>query len=233
MANLKLQVNQSVELHVKSGVYNGEYLSQITRIDNQEIQVTLPIKKETLIPLPVGTKLEVIYTDQVAKYKFDTQVLSRQMEGNIGTCKLQYPSKVEKIQRRDFVRVPIRETVYYRRLIVDSINGQINDLINLGYDEAEQNDFQEAVTEDISGGGVLLVVDKYIPLDVFIELKFDVKELSFQKVLGKVVRIDELPNRSDRLGLGIEFINFNRSKQDEIVQWVLQKQLELHRKGLL
>lgn len=234
MANLKLEINQSVELYVKSGLYAGEeYISQVTQITDDEIQIALPIEREQLVTLPVGTHLEVLYTDQSAQYKFNTKIVSRKMDNNIGVCNLKKPDKIDKIQRRDFVRVPIKITVEYRQLILDEVGNKVGSSGILEYDESQQKEFKEAPTKNISGGGVLLIVEEDISLDSFVELKLDVENLSFETVIGVVVRVDEIPESENKLGLGIKFVNISQKKQDEIVQWVLQKQLELHRKGLL
>lgn len=229
-----MKPNQSVEMIVEFGKHAGEYLSKVTEIKGEQIKVTLPIKKENVVPLPVGTKLKVIYTDEKAKYEFETKIVSRQLEGNIATCSLTQPKEVYKIQRRDFVRVPIRLGVEYRKL---NLEEEEREKLLAGeeiiYDEDKQEDFKKGLTDDISGGGLLLVVKEFIPLDSIMELRLDVDKLDFETVLGRVLRLDDFPDRKNKLGLGIRFINISRSQQDDIVAWVLQRQLDLHRKGLL
>ncbi|SJZ64584.1 flagellar brake protein [Selenihalanaerobacter shriftii] len=233
MADLKLKVNQSVELNVESGVYEGEYISQVTKIDDDEIQITLPIKKENLVPLPVGTELEIFFSDQRAQYKFKAKINSRQRNNKIGTFSVEKPNKLYKIQRRDFVRVPIKITVEYRKLVGEDIINSKGNSKRVKYNEDKQEEFKETLSEDISGGGMLLRVNEEIPLNSLIELRLDLDDLDFKTIIGKVVRVDEFVDRNDKVGSGIKFINISQKRQDEIVQWVLQKQLELHRKGLL
>jgi c-di-GMP-binding flagellar brake protein YcgR len=233
VADLDLKVKQLVELDVKSGIYSGEYLSETTKITDEFIQVTLPIEKEQLIPLSVGSKIEVIFTNSSAQYKFESKVLSRKIENKIGTCNLERPDKIYKIQRRGFLRVPIKLTVEYRKLILDDKTESKDNFLGLNYDESKQVEFKKALTQNVSGGGLLLTVNEFITAYSFIELKLDVENLSFETLIGEVVRIDEIPDSKDKIGVGVKFINISQSKQDEIVQWVLQKQLELHRKGLL
>ncbi|ADL13127.1 flagellar brake protein [Acetohalobium arabaticum] len=226
MANLSLEIDQSVEVEVKSGSYTGSYICKVIDIAEDIIQLTLPIKKEAVVPLSVGTRLEVSFSDECAKYSFRTKVLSRHKANNVAVCEVEFPAKVNKIQRRDFVRVPIREEVEYRQL-------ELDDLQELEDEEDKQEDFKLTFTRDISGGGLLLAVQEYISPNSFVELKFDIEDFSFDKVIGEVLRVDQLAEEDEKIGLAIKYINISQSEQDEIVQWVLQKQLELHKKGLL
>ena len=224
--DLKLDVNQLVELEVKSGAYEGEYVCRVTDLGEEQITITLPIKEESVVPLTVGSRVIVTFSDETAKYKFETKIASRQFEGNVATCNLAYPTRFNKIQRRNFVRVPLKEEVEFRKLNLDENN-------DLDYDEEAQKDFERAFTKDMSGGGMLLAVQKFIATGSFVEVKLGIESISFESVIGKVVRMDKLPDQNDKMGLGLKFVNLSSTEQDEIVQWVLQKQLELHKKGLL
>ncbi|MGM0470706.1 MAG: flagellar brake protein [Bacillota bacterium] len=224
--DLKLDINQLVELEVKSGAYEGEYVCRVTDLDEEQITITLPIKEESVVPLTVGSKVSVTFSDETAKYKFETKINSRQFEDNVATCKLSYPNQFNKIQRRNFVRIPVRKEVDFRELDLDDNN-------NFDYNEEEQEAFRSAFTKDISGGGILLAVREFIATGSFVEVKLKIEKLSFESVIGKVIRMEKLSNHNDKIGLGLKFVNLSSSEQDELVQWVLQKQLELHKKGLL
>ncbi|MBM7623501.1 flagellar brake protein [Sporohalobacter salinus] len=226
MGDLGLEADESIKVEVKSGLYTGSYVCKVIDITEDKIQITLPIKNEQVIPLAVGTELEVFFNNKRAKYSFETKVLSRRMSNNVAACDVEFPPEVNKIQRRDFVRIPVRREINYRQLDLD-------DLQELEYDEEKQEEFKLAFTVDISGGGILLAVKEDISVNSFIEIKFKIQDFSFEKIIGKVIRIDELSDYEDKIGLGVKYIDISQSQQDEVVQWVLQKQLELHKKGLL
>ncbi len=151
-------------------------------------------------------------TEDKGTFAFNTEVLGRKMD-NIPIIMLSCPPDEEfvKIQRREFVRVttPVDVAVEYNNI------------------------FYQFTTEDISAGGIALILKSDVPfkdgdeIHLTIVLPFSNGDIRYVKTDAKVIRIFEKNNRNFA---SIQFIEMDNIDKQYIVRFCFERQLMIRRK---
>ncbi len=210
-----LNVNQQIELKIKRGPYHGTYPSKIEDITENQIKVMPPYVKGELLPLRQGLKLKVYFTGNNATFGFHSRVISR-IKDPIPLLIILPPKEIVRIQRRDYFRLNVRESVKYRRI---------------NKDEESLEDLKETVTSDLSGGGVRIILEEEeLNPGTLVEVFIDLPEIEDVPIIGKVVQLYDLPEGE---AAGINFIDLHSRTRDQIIGWLFEYQRKLRRKGLL
>ncbi|WP_245712464.1 flagellar brake protein [Anaerobacillus alkalilacustris] len=155
-----------------------------------------------------------------AVYLFSTQLQGRQ-KGRIPMLIIRDPGKEKyiRIQRRQHVRVKASVSV-------------------AAHPENEEFTPFVTVTEDISGGGIALVLPRNHQLPAgqqiicWLSLHMQTGEIKYIKVTCFVIRIITSKNNA-REKASIQFININEGDRQTIIRYCFERQLYLRKKGLL
>lgn len=216
---MDLKPNQLVNIEIleKTGV-SSRYPSRVENIGDQEIVLASPIKNRVAFFVPPGSDINVWYWDKIAIYTFTCKVI-RNINKDIPLLTVEKPQKIEKVQKRDHVRIRISIDVF---LSYTDKNGELKEIW--------------CKTRDISGGGMMLVLHKPLlsDIDELVNMEFKLDSELIQ-TKGKVVR-NSWESDSDgveRNIVGVEFKDLANKNTQVIIQYVFQKQIELRRKGLL
>lgn len=194
--------------------------SRIIDIDNQYIYLDLPVNVNTRKTsyLQTDTSLIVRFVgDDHAFYQFTTQVVDLQLTA-VPKLIVAHPIKVERIQRREFVRVKTAVDV--------SIHSLTEDFPPF-----------TTVTYDISGGGMSLILPTNVDLPIdevvkaYLVLPLNECKIHYISTTAKVLRIHKTKDQPTMAPLQFERISSN--DQQKIVQFCLAKQREMRRKELL
>jgi c-di-GMP-binding flagellar brake protein YcgR len=215
-----LKVNQKVEILVDTPGYRGKYVSRIEDLTDNEIVVGIPIVSGSLVPLPVGIRVDVdvICTDAV--YRIHTRILKRVLHP-FPLLFLAKSEDIERVQRRNYARVDVVLDVEMEKL-----------------PSGEEGVVFHGVTRNISGGGMLLSIIgdgdllREIKEGDFVEISFKIpiwKDPIY--AVSKVVREDI--RIGDRKDIAIAFVSINEKDRDRIVKFVFERQRELRRRGIL
>jgi len=219
-----LEINQRLELEVKSGEYAGTYLSRVEEIGEQDIKIAIPVEKGSIVPLRLKTPVTVTVQGKDAVYSADTFIVGRLLTP-IPILVLLKPKEFRRIQRRDYVRVEANLPV----------------TIELSKNEEEQVVILSR-TCNISGGGMMLSLDldsleeTEFSVDAVLDLNIEIPELEQPiKAIGRIVRCEEKksPNSGNELCLGLKFTLIEEKDRDQIISYVFKRQRELRKLGLL
>ncbi|MDN5293814.1 MAG: hypothetical protein PWQ91_1798 [Eubacteriales bacterium] len=215
---VQLEINQKVELHIKLGEFAGIYPSRIEEISDRVILLAAPIKKGRVLPVETGTPVEVCFARQNCFYCF-ASVVSGMVREKVPLVVVQKPEKIERVQRRRFVRFEVRLPVKFYLL-----DNQYNPLPPQ----------LEGFTVNISGGGILLATEAEVKIGDQLQLEIAFPDGTIIEAVGRVVRLQEV--WEDRKAInyaGIEFILLSSRDQDTITRFIFQQQRLLRAKGLL
>ena len=215
-----LRVNQKVDLEVKKGLYKGTFPSKIDEVTEENVKVLTPYRNGEVVPLRVGTEINVFFTGESAAYKFNSKILDRINE-QIKLLVIAPPEEIVRIQRRDYFRLDVKKDAKYRKLADDY---ELGDPIEVS------EEFIETQTVDLSGGGVRIVNESNLSEGDFIELMIDLSGIEDVIILGEVKQEYDLPHGT---AVGIEFKDISRQARDEIIGWLFDYQRELRKKGML
>ncbi len=214
-----LKVNQRIQIELMDE--NGQierYPSRIENIHDNEIIVVAPIKDRVTVPIPVDTSLLVTVWDHCSAYNFQTKVIKRS-NLRLPLLHLAVPPCINRIQQRDFVRVPLSLEV-----IASFVHPQS------GYQEIK------CVTKDISGGGLMLIFTKSPPFtkEIEVDISFSLENEEI-RARGKVAWLNLETDVSgiQRYLVGIKFISISEKARGRIIKYVFQRQIELRKRGLL
>lgn len=213
-----LEINQRIELEVKSGAYEGLYSSRIEEINEDNLKVALPIEKGTPVPLNVRTLVAVNIIGQDAVYSGDTFIIGRE-RNPIPLLTLNYPIQFKRLQRRDYVRVS-------SNLAIELLSCEQNE-VNI-----------RTVTYDISGGGVRFVItseqQKQFQIKPNSTLEINIIMEDDKRIGGllQVIRMDEQSNTKNIL-VGGKFLAIEEREREQIIGYVFQRQRVLKKMGLL
>jgi c-di-GMP-binding flagellar brake protein YcgR len=190
----KLAEGQHVTVrHVTVGMLPGT----VDRAGGGSVVVALNVKEERIGRL-VGHDVAVEITSGRGIYRYSGK-LSGQQEG---TLTISLSGEVERIQRREFVRIPAHLEVGVRGVDED-IGG-------------------ETTTVDVSGAGIQ-ITDKWnlpLGLDVRVELKLP-GEGPPLRALGRVVRVGAEEDQK-----GIRLDGLPRVEEDRLMRYIREREVQ-------
>ena len=177
------------------------------------ISVAAPYRQGEVIPLRVGTVLEITYNDEVAAYSFDT-VVKQRIAVPIPVFVLDFPEKIRKVQRRNYVRIPAFYPITFRIVTKEGLS-----------------DPKAVYMLDLSGGGMSFkTTDKLENNSLFhAQLKLPSGELSIAARVRRVQKIDD----TNAYSISSEFYEISERDRDRVIRCVFDLQRTMRKKGLV
>ncbi|MCR4402744.1 MAG: flagellar brake domain-containing protein [Firmicutes bacterium] len=215
-----LKVNQRVTLVVPDGRNAGSYPSRVEDIGLDAIVVAAPTHKGVVLKLEEGEAVRIQAVREDGVYKADT-VVEAVITYPFPMIQLAKPSEVVREQRRKYARADVSLPARYRCL-GPMDNGRLAP--------------HKGTVTNVSGGGALIVTwqsrpDLRIGSEVDVELELPCGKIA---VRGVVVRMSTGQTEAGMVQeMAVEFREIDERQRDALARYVLQRQLELRRKGLL
>lgn len=147
------------------------YKSNIQEVNDDGLSISVPVLNGEYLNLKYGNEITALsYDKNGVIYKFNCKIKERKKDGKILLYVTDVPYNIEKIQRRDFVRVKFVKDIFYK-----SLN---NEMLN------------KAVMIDLSGGGTRIKFKEKFELNdkIKIVINYQDEELYIET---KVVRIEK------------------------------------------
>ncbi|WP_028307488.1 flagellar brake protein [Desulfitibacter alkalitolerans] len=218
-----LQVNSNIEVMREDD--NTVYKSLIQEIREDGFLIQEPVYKRFILSLKYGDRVGLGVFTESDRYTFEASVLGVKDDDNLKLYILSQPENVKKHERRNFVRVEAAININYIVLESPLISSKDMDKYQLT---------QRALAIDLSGGGMMLKVDKALPEKAYLIIEFElVIKGSIQRLrlFGQVMR-NLVENRGGvkRYLSGVSFYNLDERTQDKIIAYVFDKMIENIRK---
>lgn len=176
---------------------------------------------------PPGTLLKVDWTGDSAVYSFESE-LNRLESGNVALWVIDKPEVIQRMQRRTHVRLEASLPVLYTILArPNDPNPELS---------AQQNmTVFRGRTQDISGGGSMLVLDQKLDSGTLVDMEVQLRPRETINLLGEIVRIikSEERGRIVEHWTGVKFLDVNEREMDTIVSFIFEEQRRLRRRGLI
>jgi c-di-GMP-binding flagellar brake protein YcgR len=195
-------------------------ISQFEGINEDGTLVVLvPIFEGSLYPLHADTIIQVAFELKSELYAFDAKVIQRYKEGNIYYLQMRAVSDITQIQRRNFFRFDCVMDIEYRIFHRDV------------EDEKEKGPFSNAISRDISGGGLCLMFETAPGMGMYIE--GFISKINRLPFAGKIVRVILTEGTGiNRFEIGVEFLNIENRNREKIIAFIFESQRNLIKKGL-
>lgn len=198
---------------------NSEYVAKIIDKDKQYVYLDIPIHIETekSTYIPVETKIDIKYAGKDgAAYRFTTKIVAHKTL-RVPTLVVNVPQSVERIQRREFVRVQAAIDVAVHSL-------------------AHKFPAFTTVTYDISAGGASIILGTHNKVSVGdqVELIFafqmNNEAIHYVMTNARLLRLDE--QKGQPILGSFQFTNISAKDQQKFVQLCLEIQREARQKEL-
>ena len=200
MDNFNLEINDRIEVLLGDKTYKA----LIIDIQDDFLRINLPVNDGDYLMLHSGQKIEMnSYLDEDRCYKFHSEVLSRGKEGHIIYFKISIPFDIKKIQRRNFFRVGLVETIEYK--LITKIDEE--DFDNIPY--------KEGLMVDLSAGGLKLKTKDNIKKEDLLLVNMNLSKLKVE-LKCDIVRIENTPDKEKLCGL--RFIDIIPAQTEKIIE---------------
>jgi len=215
----KLGINRRVELQIHSEIAEGKFFnSRIKYVDDKVFKILMPLDDEgNPFDIPKGTPVTVYIPDSSAeKHGSATTVLEQESNTTTGEHLLVLAQPEDgRIEKRDYVRIETALPVSLR---------------------VEYNDNPcEGTAINLSASGIMLYLrdeNDEIPVGARVSMDLNL-DGEFFKLNGNVTRKEEQYEGTDNHTLAIKFHIEDSIIQDDIMGYVLVKQIKLKTKNLL
>ncbi|MDO6450704.1 flagellar brake domain-containing protein [Oceanobacillus profundus] len=216
-----MEIGTLLNLELKESGKQYTYYCKIIEKNDNYLIIDYPIDEKTrktkILPKRRLFKVKFVGKDQVV-YQFTSEIVAK-VNLNIPALAIKSPSpdKVERIQRREYVRV---ETAV--DIAIHSTNHQFEPFVT--------------VTSDISGGGLAVLVPKHISLeigtivDAWFALQMNDNQFYYIYARSEVVLNREANSRINLISL--KFHTITKPNRQLIVRFCFDKQREAKKKEL-
>lgn len=213
MYKKKLSVGLTVELDVSEGEYEGKYRTRIEEVGEKIIAIGAPFEQGEVVPLREGTKIKLTFWDETAAYSFKGKILQR-IAVPLPIFILELPDSVEKVQRRNFVRVPAVFPVTFQIVTPQGLS-----------------DKQKAMMLDLSGGGMRFSTKDRMENKSIIYVYLTLSNGELQTP-ARVCRVEWLED-TKHYRISAEFHDLSERERDKIIRCVFDIQRAMRKKGLV
>jgi c-di-GMP-binding flagellar brake protein YcgR len=199
-----VKVNDRIEVVTEKKIYK----TLIIDVQDDFLKINLPVNDGEYLMVHIDEKIEMnSFSDDGRCFGFYSKVISRGKEGNIIYYKVSKPFDIKKIQRRNFFRVGLLDTIEYK--IITDINKEEFD--NLPY--------KEAFMIDLSAGGLKLKVNDDVKKDDSLLIKMEIKGIKVE-LKCDIVRIESATYKEKTCGL--KFLDITPVQTDIIIQGLFE-----------
>ncbi|KAA3613959.1 MAG: PilZ domain-containing protein [Calditrichaeota bacterium] len=209
------KIDQEIKILLKNDDELQEFDSKIYSVSDDEITI-LGDSGDEIIPLKVGSEVEILFTQPDAFYTLQTTIFDKIAHPTSLFVIKDVREKIQRSQRRRFFRVATRLQVAF---------------VFIGLDNGKQKKMVASTfTKNISGGGLYcyiqnpLMVGELLPLEVFLP---DEKKPIVAK--GRIVRKDELKKPDVSLkAYGFNFEKINELDRAKIIKYLNRLQSRIN-----
>ena len=189
--------------------------------------IAAPIFEGHIVPLPVNSEINIYFIIKneslYSLYKFSAIIMSRLVVDNLHILMVKKQGDIVKVQRRNYFRLDCFVEVRYR--ILDPNGDDPND---------RKRSFINTLTNNLSGGGVSIMLQEIIPTGTIIECEMFNDQNRKVTFFGKVMRYEEIGKDGKyKYEAGIAYIEISDSDREAIVKYIYDEQRKLLRKGLI
>ncbi|SEF47734.1 c-di-GMP-binding flagellar brake protein YcgR, contains PilZNR and PilZ domains [Caloramator fervidus] len=211
--NIELKIGQKIDV-MQDGI---AYVSKIQDINENFLLIDVPTAGNRYFITYPGRVIEFYVPNEKDVTKCRSIVLGKKRENNIEMLIISLPDIVERVQRREYFRLPISMEVSYVTLPPGKKFLNLKDVPSLYFEQ-----LNKALTLDISGGGIKILAKEKAQVGSNVLLILNIPEEVI--LLTTVVRVEEAENKFFRLALKYE--NIDEKTRDIIIRFIFNKMRE-------
>lgn len=211
-----LNVNQHIEISLEEdGTELRNLASRIEEVADQYLYISIPTKQGQLMPFREKQKLLVGLQYKGHMFQFNSVIEGRKYFP-LPMLVIRKPDILREIQRRNWVRVPAN--LYLRYCL--SSNQKFKPIYL-------------ATSVNISGGGICFTTNEVLGMEQVLEMEINLPDRDPVICNIKILRMTETDTRLNSKKIYAKYLDITEPQRDRIVSFVLERQRELIKKGLL
>jgi c-di-GMP-binding flagellar brake protein YcgR len=209
--NITFKINEKIEIIDNSITYKAN----IQDIKRDYVMISMPVSEDKYYIMHKGSTVEFYITGEKEITKFKSEVLGKKVENSISLAILSVPVFVEKIQRREYFRLPVALDAKLSMLTGDRVYSNIKD-VPVGF----FNRMKACIIVDISGGGLKVAIKEHMSKGHYVIVLMKIPDEIF--LLCKIVWVEkDNINRNYRVALRFEGIS--ERDRDKIIKFIFEK----------
>ena len=229
--NIGTKLEISVDHDFKE--HKQKYISQLEQImDDNTLIIAAPIFEGKIIAISPGARLNLVFYHEKGIFFFQAEVQKKGIKENINVLKILANTPLKRIQRREYFRFNWVMPVKYK-VISDEQNFTNHENIENFYDENENEPFKEALTKNISGGGIGIITHTQYVLKQHVIVQLILDKKTKVNVLGEIVRVKLYDPVTLQYDTGILFTHISHQKRSMIIKFIFNQQIKLKQKGMV
>lgn len=231
-AGSRIEMQAAERQRVRRGVaYAKVYHSRVYEVLSEDtMEIVMPMEKTKIVLLPVDAEFDVMIYTNSGPYQCSLRITDRYKSNNVYLLVVELTRNLRKYQRREYYRLSCSLEISTRVLQEEEQQAVEN---NLPYTLTPGIPLEQGTIVDISGGGVrFLSKHCYEPEDLlYLNYRLPVgEEGKLYELLGKVLSVKELENRSDIFEHRIQYYGITRNMREEIIRYIFEEERKSRRK---
>lgn len=206
-SNINFYPNNRIKVITEEGYAK----SIIQEVDERTLSIGLPMINQTYLAMREGEIYEAIYNDGNGNvFKFKIDVIGRKFE-KIPLIVISRPYSIQKIQRREYVRINYTGIVnYYLTPNYPTQNLKNYDIL----------DFNVGYALDLSGGGMKIKIAEEVKKGDYIiaQLKIDNEDII---ALSRVVRVER--DKEEKYICGLSFLTIEGNEREKLIKYIFNQ----------
>jgi c-di-GMP-binding flagellar brake protein YcgR len=194
-------------------------ISQVLdEIDERHMFIAMPIVNNVVVPIPTGEIIQIKYAKKgIGVFAFSARVLSRKHSEHLSYMKIERLSDVKKVQRRDYFRLDIVLDVKIKLVRTDGT--------------VDNNSF-DALTKDISGGGLKLISRTRLTANDLVDIAIKTDDGIIQ-ARGRIIRCIPYEGTGSDYDIAVIFDSIQEQARTQIISFIFNYQRKMKKKGLV
>lgn len=208
---------------IKTGT-RGYQSKVIDIISEDRIEITMPMEKSKVVPLPVDGEYDLYFFTESGLYQCYARIVDRYKDNNVFVLAMDLISNLRKYQRREYYRLSCALEMNSRPLQKEEVR-----MAEAGRKEVRIQDLplKGCVIVDISGGGLRFIADYAYEADSLIMCKYRLvngKEDKEYSLVGKVLSVKEVENRPGTFEHRVQYLNMDMEEREEIIKYIFDEE---------
>jgi len=194
---------------------NENYPSYVKDIDSENIFIDIPTKGGVYIPLKVGSFINLSSITSEGLWSGESKIINTSF-GNLAGVWVSCPTRLEKIQRREFIRIycDITAKIYVMNL-----------------ERTKPKDILDVVAYNISAGGIAVGHKYALPQTSSLRIQFRYFDQEFETAV-KLIHV-QYDASAKVYVTGLQILDLDTITTNKLHKKIIQKQIEMRRKGLI
>jgi c-di-GMP-binding flagellar brake protein YcgR len=228
---IDIQLIQQLEMQERgelTGTIRTYKSSVFDYISDTEMEISMPTENGRMVLFQIGLRCKLLFYTKKGLYTCNATVQKRYKKENFFVLAMQQTSKLIKFQRREFFRIDCMIKIRYVPITpeVAALNST-EDLFMEIQKEEYIDKYRDAVTLDLSGGGMRFSSDESLPVDSFVVTKIRLSGEHMDQLnylATKIVASTQMDNGSGKYINRGQFLFKSLRDREDIVRYVFDEE---------